>query len=656
MQNYFPYRSSFSSFNSLWLSFVLCFSFISLGFSQTGRQQFGKVDRADLEMTSYDKDPDAEALVLFDYASAKVIAEVEGSKIKTFRHRRVKILKKEGLDYGDVSLSYFSWKNTQYISKLEAQVINLVDGKEVITVLTKKDFFKEEINDRYNRINFAFPALQEGSILEYKYTLVSNNIFSPDTWYFQEDIPVRWSEYRFETPHYYQYVFVYSKSKDFHINDPEVNRFVMIDMPGLKPEPYVTTMDDYYAKMQFQLSEYSLYMDRPNIKEQVLTTWDDLAADLLGDEHFGKQIQGRLKDKKIAQQAKALTTGQTDSLAMLDDIFQLVSKSIEFNGRYRFYIKTSLNQALANSSGSSADINMSLVAALRASGFVADPVLISTRTNGKLQQTYPILRQFNHVLVRTVVDGKVYLMDAINPNRPYFLLGINDLNRLGLLITPEPKWINITPKNNLSNSRIILRVNEEGVWEGKKSSAYDAYRAVKKRALLYSDDNEKAYMESFFKDKPDFQPVAVTVKDLEDPTTRLRDELTFEGGEFEADDLLYIAPTFFSSFKENPFKLKKRNYPVDFAHPITEINLFNLEIPKGYAVEEIPKNTMISLYEDAASFTFQIKEFNGYVQLSARLIIDQVFFQATEYEDLKMFLDKVAVKFSEQIVLKKSEE
>ena len=50
-----------------------------------------------------------------------------------------------------------------------------------------------------------FPNVKDGSVLEWKYELMSENIFSLGTWYFQYSIPVVHSSYKVSIPSYFNY-------------------------------------------------------------------------------------------------------------------------------------------------------------------------------------------------------------------------------------------------------------------------------------------------------------------------------------------------------------------------------------------------------------------------------------------------------------------
>jgi len=89
--------------------FLFCclWSFLNLCLAQKAPVKWGKVDEADLTMTSYPSDPEAEAAILMDYAT--IDFEFEGYTTYSMKHHvRIKIFKESGFDRGDINISYYS--------------------------------------------------------------------------------------------------------------------------------------------------------------------------------------------------------------------------------------------------------------------------------------------------------------------------------------------------------------------------------------------------------------------------------------------------------------------------------------------------------------------------------------------------------------------
>ena len=79
------------------------------------------------------------------------------------------------------------------IRKIRAQSI-APDGysREV----NSKEIYREKINERWTKITFAFPNVEVGSVLEYRYQLDSRQAIIPNEWTFREEIPVRSSYFK----------------------------------------------------------------------------------------------------------------------------------------------------------------------------------------------------------------------------------------------------------------------------------------------------------------------------------------------------------------------------------------------------------------------------------------------------------------------------
>ena len=93
------------------------------------------------------------------------------------------------------------------------------------------------------------------------------------------------------------------------------------------------------------------------------------------------------------------------------------------------------------------------------------------------------------------------------------------------------------------------------------------------------------------------------------------------------NDLMYVTPVIHSNFNENPFKSEKRNFPVDFAYPITEQLILNIEIPENFQIEELPESVSFSLPNGGGKFLFQTSEQKGGgIQVISKVDIKQLLF------------------------------
>ena len=70
--------------------------------------KWGKIEKADLEMSAYPEDPEAAAVVLCDFGSVRFdYRRHDGIGLQFERIVRIKILKKPGLEYANVSIPLY---------------------------------------------------------------------------------------------------------------------------------------------------------------------------------------------------------------------------------------------------------------------------------------------------------------------------------------------------------------------------------------------------------------------------------------------------------------------------------------------------------------------------------------------------------------------
>jgi len=251
--------------------------------------------------------------------------------------------------------------------------------------VSKKDVFDEKVSKNYTQRRFTFPNVQVGSIIEYRYTLQSNSAGVLDTWYFQRDIPTRWSECRFIIPQYIEYVMLTNLDRPFDIKEEKrrkigntdgyVYRMVMKNMSGRKEEKYITTMIDYLNNVQLQASAVT---QPGGLVSRYWKDWPDLIKTWWDYEGGGKQIKNKGNHKKILQDAQIATLGISDTKEKAVALYNFIKNSYTWNGRFHDYVsEKKLNIAYEKSAGNSADINMSLIACLRDAGIEAYPTKTS---------------------------------------------------------------------------------------------------------------------------------------------------------------------------------------------------------------------------------------------------------------------------------------
>ena len=180
----------------------------------------------------------------------------------------------------------------------------------------------------------------------------------------------------------------------------------------------------------------------------------------------------------MRKQTNDIIAGLTSPEEKLAAIYHWVATSIVWSGKNRLYADKEVNDVLESKTGSNAEISFLLLSMLKSAGIQADPVILSTRDNGKIQDTYPIESQFNYVLAQATIGSQNFLIDATDPVRPMSLLPPKVLNVKGLVVNSDSiKWVQLsTQKRELKSSISSIKVHEDGSISGTLEDSYAEYR------------------------------------------------------------------------------------------------------------------------------------------------------------------------------------
>lgn len=638
---------------------LVCVSVLTPVYAQKSPIKFGDIPLEDLKMKSYDKDSSASAVILVDYGEAYLQINMNTATLNFERHVRIKILSKEGLKWADAEINlYKSGSTGEKVSKLKAATYNFEGGRMVQSTMSKDAVFEEKFNNYRNIQKFSLPNVKEGSVIEYSYTVVSEFFTEFPNWQFQYEIPVRWSEYWAIIPEFFTYerymqgytpVDSYeTQSKGGSDYQATAHHWISKNVPAFKEEPYMTNEADYVSKINFALA-YTQFPNQP-VKE-IMGSWQKLNNGLLEDESFGKAITGSHFLKK---QAEAMTAGMTDPLKKIDTIYNYVKQTLEWDGT-KDMVAGNLKKIFEVKKGTVADINIALGSMLEKAGLNVEMVLLSTRDHGFIRQTYPMTKQFNYVICGVRLNDKFILLDATEKFLPIDALPERCLNGEGMVVSSTHHgWINIESKTKartVTSAELVM--DKEGELKGKLHFIRDGYDAQRMREN-YKSKGHETYLKDFSSgkswqiEKTEFQNIPLikqSAKEIHDVT--ISDHASVAGNQ------IYINPFVLPQVQTNPFKLEKREYPVDFGAKIEKMYMFKLTIPEGYVADEIPAPKILSLPNNAARYVYNSSKVGNTLNITSTLQINKSMFVQDEYGALREFYNLIVAKQNEQIVLKK---
>jgi hypothetical protein len=660
------------------LTFIAGFLFIYLPlYSQQEipppPMEWNKISKADLEMKSYPTDTNASALILCDYGETRMNGNAD---LEFRRHLRVKIFNEKGYEWATqvLYLYYDSRNNSESIKNIKGITYALnADGDVEEKEFDDDDVFKEtwEKNDKYTRYKFTLPGLTPGCIIELQYKIIANNPFLIRGWKFQYSEPCLWSEYRIIAPANFGFTGVTNGYEKFTINDffqtkitingalqslfglnpilVNVNRMVLKNARALRDEPFITTIDDYYNKVDMQFFGYSV--NGP--VKKFYDTWEDFAKKINDWDNFGDRLDNT---STVDDRVKAITSGLTSPENKLRAIYQWVSSSIVFSKQKRFTAKLDGEKVLETKSGNSADINFLFMSMLKSAGIDCHPVIASTRDNGKVQDLYPIVDQFNYVLAQVKIDGKTYYIDATDPFRPMNMLPSYLLGVKGFIVLSESgEWIVLqSPQKSYSAAMGILALHEDGSATGSIEGKFRDYANIDVRHDIQSKSNEEIVKENFGTEKSGLtvDSVTVTGKDSIETSLIVKAFVTSPAFAQVSDSLMYVNPHAISRWKDNPFKSTERNFPINYNYPREYSSVVNLTFPSTYEIKEGLKNKLLNI-ENSVRYRRQFSSDDSTIHVITKFEILEKEIPARLYQQLKELYSLMLSLESEQIVLQK---
>jgi hypothetical protein len=646
-------------------------------------QPYGKVDIADLQMTACDFEKDANAEVLLDVGKFYYGEDLR-SVIHEY-HGRVKIFNANGNDKASIHISFESLNRFESIGSLEAETINLVDGKAEVTKLDKKSFFTTVIDNANSEISFTFPNVKPGSILDYKYKKTINYDAYIPTWNFQSDIPVRYSELSVSIPEVFYFrsapqvnlplvkhttsvssdvlkvtshtVSVggtttsdqQSDSYPYNINN-EV--WGMANVPSLHTDDYTSSFADNVQSMHFYLVSF-----RPigGAISDYSDTWAKVGYALWKDPLFGDQLNRSIADEKgVLAKAASLSTND-EKIAF---VFDTVRNAMKWNGLDRWYTIDGPPKAWDHKSGNSTEINLIVNRLLHELNIDAFPMVVSTRSNGKANPYSTTERQFNRTVVYVPVDtAHYYVLDATGKYNVYNETPSELLNSFGLSLDRKKMTYDTLTLTRKEPVRQVVLINAEikpgGKVEGTaqiNDMSYDRISVVKR----YKTDGEEKYIKYLQGGDNSLKISSIKFDNMAAETEPLTQNITFALDLAGSDEnYIYLNPNVLTPFKTNPFLSDSRATDIYFGY-LRNYSINSVyKIPAGYKVDALPKSVNMAAPDRSIGFKRIVAEQDGSILVHFIIDIRKRSFGAAEYPGVHDFYKKMYELLNEQIVLKK---
>ncbi|MDR7128545.1 hypothetical protein J2X69_000877 [Algoriphagus sp. 4150] len=634
---------------------ILTFTFLLFTpfvFSQSNK--LGQFEENEISMSEVPYEPDAPAVILVSQGNSRFLSGL----LETTYFVRLKILSEAGKEFADVRVRYYKGDdNIENINGIKAQTTNFINGKAETTKVSKEGIFDVDINNGYKEMRISFPNVQVGSIIEYQYKKTDKNRTFIDGWTFQNYLPTLFSKYEINMSPSFEYNTIgqgvnyatkVEKTNDYNNN----YSWTLRDLRSLKEEPYMKNYRDYIDRIEFQLARYHASTDFGAVWKDVLNTWEVLGNDVISI----YTQKGYYRSNQIGREFLDVDLKGQTQLETAQKAYYYLRDNFRIEGEDWIYPKQNLNQLLKSRVGSPAELMLALMGVLKSVGITCEPVLIGSKGYGRSDLVpFPFLNQFDEILLLAELDGESRFLDLSQSNAPFGYLDLDKHVVAGLSLKKDKsKLVPIDIKHNSSSVYFgQIKMNESGELIMENSHRNYHYRGLGMAQRIEGIQKRNETLDKLFEKEEGVNFGNFKVDDLlmEKNFVTLNFEMKFS--DIIDQEMILFSPLKFSSFSKNPFTQEYRMFPVDFGYAFTETYNTVVTVPEGYEIDDYPLEAGYTINGEYVVFVYSPTLINDDLKISAKLMVNTPLIPASEYENLKYFMESVASKLSEPVILKK---
>ena len=609
-------------------------------------------------------EPDTKAVVLLD----EVTYTVTGPDEFVEHHRRaVRILRPEGRDEGEFAVDFH---DKEKVVALRAWTIDKT-GHEY--ELKEKDFAERGMFDfdLYSDIRLRMataPAADPGAVVAFEYEVRRRSWVNHFEWGFQESIPVHESRVILNLPQGWEYRAYWAGTPPVAPVQNAGNgvEWTMRDLPAIEHE--AMSPSEWALSARMELAYLAPGQSLKNAASwEALGKWvDQLTA--------GR----RNPSPELSAKARELTAGKTDFdgkvralAAFMQSEIRYVAIEIGIGG----YQPHPAQDVFRARYGDCKDKATLLSSMLHEVGIESDYLLISTY-RGTVNPEVPS-PLFNHMILgimvppgtntdlyRTVVttkNGRRYLI--FDPTDPYTPLGelhgaVQDTDAL-LMVDGKGELIHtplLAPELNLLTRTGHFTLSADGTLSGDVVEDRNGDHAWNERlAFFHANQQERTQhierglnrsLKGFTLEKADIQKLDHIEDNL---VISLR--LTDPGYGQLRGPLMLVRPRILGE-KTFALERKPRQHPYQFERTSRETDSFEIELPKGYTVDDVPDP--IKLNAGFASYQSKIEVQGSKVRYWREFVRNDVLIGPEHTEELRKFLGTIGADEAAVVVLKRT--
>lgn len=609
--------------------------------------------------------PDTDAVVLLD---EEVVAVSAPGEYRSHVRRVVRILRPEGRHYGEI---YVHLGQGEKLNSIHAWTID-AQGRDY--ELKDKEFTERTpysyiLYQDVRLIRGTAPAPNPGSVVAMEYDVRRRDWHNQMSWFWEESVPVRESRVAVQLPPGWEFKFTGTGPGHVQPNSIGDNNWEWVrrDLPAIEHEPLMPA----YLALASRL--VIAYFPIGNLEGSV-ASWEGIAR-----WYAGLAADRRASTPEISEKVRELTTGKADFDSKVRALASFLQRDIRYvaieigiGGHQPHPAKDVFHYRY----GDCKDKATLLSTMLHEAGIASNYVFINTQ-RGVVDPAAPSIF-FDHAILaielpdasrakpyRSVVtakSGKQYLI--FDPTDEYTPLGElrTDLQQTyALLVTDGGGELIRTPLlppewNSLARTG-HFKLAADGSLNGEVLETLGGDHALRERGdFLHATEQERTQrferglgnsLQGFTLQKFDVRQLPEIDKSL------IFDfELSVPQYAQARGPLLLVRPRVLGN-KSFAVDTKPRHNPVEFDGASHETDVYEIEIPEGFVVDDVPD----SVHADAgfATYTSKVEVVGSKIRYSREFVRRELRIGPERIADLRKFEGIIGADEAASVVLKKAQ-
>jgi hypothetical protein len=554
-------------------------------------------------------DEKTDAVLLYSETNISVES---ADKIKVHVREAYKILRPGGREYGFAFVPFNSRSKVKSFHGwcIPAQGKDYeVKDKDAVEISAPKIEGSELIQDVKVEV-LNIPAPDPGNIVGFEYEKEETPFALQDSWDFQREIPARERHYSIQLPPGWEF-------KASWLNYPEVKptqaggngwQWIVSDLKGIRKEDQMPPMDGVAGRM------IVTYFPPGGAAQNGFSNWQQMGNWYLNLANGRYDASPEIKAKVSTLTASSVT--QLAKMRALANFMQHDIRYVAIELGIGGWQPHAAAEVFSHRYGDCKDKATLLSAMLHEIGVESEYVVINTERGSVTPDVPANLGAFDHMILaiklpKEVADpsliatiqhpkqGRLLFFDPTNELIPFGEIGGYLQANYGLLVTPDGGELVELPQQPATMNSIQrtakLKLDATGTLTGEVKEMRLGERAASERwrlrTVTNNTDRIKPIEELLAGSLSSFHISHASLINLDQTSEPFGFNYAFESPNYakNAGNLLLVRPRVIGNKGSGFLETKDpRKFPIEFDGPARDTDTFEITIPAGYVVDDVP--------------------------------------------------------------------